>query len=64
MKKFIMEACIKGKRIAIKASHPKEPYMFDTQQEAEYKLKNCYPDQMIEQRLSGIPFGRITEIEI
>ena len=64
MAKWIMEIKINGNWVAIKASHTTVPYMYDTKIEAEQMLRTCYPDQMVEQRLSGEEFGRVRELDV
>jgi len=42
----------------------KEPYNYDTEEEAQYMLELCYPDQCREDRLGGHPkWGRVVEVK-
>ncbi len=39
------------------------PYLWPKREDAERMLEMCYPDQMREQRLYAIEFGRVTEVD-
>ena len=53
VKMFEMQIKIDDKWVSINATNAKEPYQYETRQDAERMLDICYPDQRREDRLDG-----------
>ena len=60
---FEMQIKIDDEWKSIKQTNAKEPYRYETRQEADRMLDICYPDQRREDRLDGFNYQcRVVEV--
>ena len=61
---WVMQILVGEEWRAVRPSTHRDPYLYNTKEEASHMLKTCYPDRIMEERLGGKQTARVKEVRL